>query len=189
MAIGEYRVIWSTPGGGTGYTVLHFSDGVSSDANAQTIANAVRAFFDSLKGLFPNEVSWSFDTEYLELNVDGTLEGVFAVSAPATVIGTDTSTYNRAAGVRIDWGTGEIVAGRRLVGRTFLVPTGAGAFDSNGLVTSANSAAIITAANTLRTAVSSIASLGVWSRTHAIFHDVASVSVPPKGAILTGRRD
>lgn len=189
MAVGEYRVIWSTPGGGTGYTVFHFADGVSSDANAQTIANAVRTFFDSLKGLFPNEVSWSFDTEYLELNVDGTLEGVFAVSAPAVVIGTDAGSYNRAAGIRIDWGTGEIVAGRRLVGRTFLVPTGAGAFDSNGLVTSANSTAVINAANALRTAVAGTAALGVWSRTHAHFAAAASVSVPPKGAILTGRRD
>lgn len=189
MALGEYRVIWSTPGGGTGYSVLHFADGVSSDANAQSIANAVRGFFDSIKGLFPNEVTWSFDSEYLELNVDGTLEGVFAVTPPAALAGTGAGTYNRAAGVRLDWGTGQIVAGRRLVGRTYLVPADAGAFDSNGLVTSANSAALIGAANALRTAVSGIAQLAVWSRTHQVVHAVSAVSVPSKGAILTGRRD
>jgi len=186
---GEYRAVWSTAGGGIGYTVFHFATTVDSNAEAQTIANAVRAFFQSLVGLFPNEVSINFESEYLNLAADGTLEAVFAVAPPAQVLGTDTSTYNRAAGVRVDWGTGQIVNGRRLTGRTYLVPVGAGAYDATGLVTSANATAILAAANTLISATASTAPLAVWSRTHQVSHVVTTPSVPSKGAILTGRRD
>ena len=185
---GEYRAIWSTPGGGTGYSVFHTTAMVST-SNAQTAANAIRAFFNTNAGLFPDEVQINFDSEFLELDVAGALLAVYPVTPPAQVVGTQSLSYNRAAGVRIDWGTGTIVAGRRLTGRTYLVPASIGAFDSNGLVTSASVTAITAAANTLITALNTVGNLGVWSRTHGVVHDVTTVSVPTKGAILTGRRD
>jgi hypothetical protein len=172
---GEYRAIWNTPGGGTGYSVFHTTDMVSS-SNAQAAANAIRAWFNTLVGLFPDEVSITFDTEVLELDVTGNLLAVYAVTPPAQVTGTQSTTYNRAAGIRVDWGTGVILSGRRLTGRTYLVPVSSGAFDANGLVTSATVSAIQAANSTLLTSLDLVGNLGVWSRT-------------TKGAILTGRRD
>ena len=185
---GEYRVIWSTPGGGTGYSVFHLQNMVST-SNAQIAANAFRAFFNTNAGLFPDEVSFTFDNEMLELDLAGNLLAVYPVTAPAAVVGTQTLSYNRAAGVRIDWGTGVIVGGRRLNGRTYLVPASIGAFDANGLVTSATQAAVAASCSTLLTALNAVGNLAVWSRTHAACHDVITASVPNKGAILRGRRD
>lgn len=185
---GEYRAIWTTPGGGTGYSVFHTTTMVST-SNAQSAANAIRAWFNTLVGLFPDEVTITFDTEFLELDVAGNLLNVYAVTPPSSVTGSQTASYNRAAGIRVDWGTGVILAGRRLTGRTYLVPASSGAFDSNGLVTSATVTAIQAANSTLLTALNTVGNLGVWSRTHSAVHDVTTSSVPTKGAILTGRRD
>lgn len=184
----QYRALWSTPGGGNGFTVLHFGD-CSSSGQATAIAGWVHTFFDALKGLFPNEVTFSFDDEVLQLDDAGTLTAVFAVTPPAAVVGINASTYNRAAGVRVDWQTGVIVAGHRLTGRTFLVPTTADVFDSNGLITSANQTVIATHAANLITNSSASNPLMVWSRAHATHSAVITASVPPKGAILRGRRD
>jgi hypothetical protein len=184
----EYRAVWSTAGGGTGYTVLHFQD-VVSNTEAQNTANAVRTFFNSLAGIFPDEVSITFDDEVLVKDLAGTLLSVWPVTPPASVAGINASTYNRAAGARIDWSTGHIVAGRRLTGRTYLVPAGSSVFDIAGLVTSANVTAMTNAATALITATSSIKPLVVWSRTHGVAWAASGVAVPTKGAILTGRRD
>lgn len=184
----QYRAIWSTPGGGTGYTVLHFQD-VANNTDAQDLANMVRVFFDSIKGVLPDDVTVTFDSEVLVLDLAGTLQTVWAVTPPASVSGINASTYNRAAGIRIDWSTGHIVAGRRLTGRTYLVPTGSSVFDAVGLVTSGNVTAVQTAAAALISSSSSNAPLVVWSRTHAVAWAADTASVPTKGAILRGRRD
>lgn len=185
---GEYRAIWATPGGGTGYSVFHTQNMVST-SNAQAAAAAFRAWFFTNRDLFPDEVSISFDSEFLELDVAGNLLAVYPVTPPAAVVGTQTAAYNRAAGIRVDWGTGVIVSGRRLTGRTYLVPTTTGAFDSNGQVNSGTVTAVQASNATLLTALNSVGNLAVWSRTHAAVHDVTSSSVPAGGAILRGRRD
>jgi hypothetical protein len=184
----EYRAIWSTPGGGTGYSVFHFQD-VVSNTQAQGLANAVRAFFLTVSGVIPDDCTVSFDSEVTVYTLGGVLTGVFPVTPPAPTPGLTNATFNRAAGVRIDWGTGHIVAGRRLTGRTYIVPAGAGAFDSTGLVNSANITALTNAGQALITACSSIQALVVWSKTHGIAWAIDTASVPTKGAILTGRRD
>jgi len=184
----EYRAIWNTPGGGVGYSVFHFDDAAST-SEAQTIANAVRQFFNALVGLFPDEVSITFDTEVLNLSLTGVLTGVFPVVPPGGVVGSQTLAYNRAAGLRVDWTTGAIVAGRRLTGRTYLVPASIGAFDSAGLVTVATVVAVQNAGNAMLAAVAATTPMVVWSRTHSTTAGVQASTVPNKGAILTGRRD
>jgi len=185
----QYRAIWNTAGGGTGYTVWHMMAPLADPADAQDIAVAIRAFYNSNAGLFPDEVSIVGDDEVLDLADDGTLLGVFPVSPSSPVVGTQTTAYNRAAGIRVDLATGEIVSGRRLNGRVFLVPASVGAFDANGLVNSATITAVNATMVTLRNALFTPAPLAVWSRTHQVTHPVISNSVPPKGAILRGRRD
>lgn len=186
---GEYRAIWSVPGGGIGYSVFH-SASFSLASNADDFADAIHDFFDTIDGLLPDDVQVNFDSEVLELNNDGTLNAVFPVTPGTVVNGGATGTFSRAAGARVDWATGQIVAGRRLTGRTYIVPLTAGSFDTEGVLTSAAIATMQGAANTL---ISTMASTGtplqVWSRTHAASHDVTSASVPQKGAILRGRRD
>jgi hypothetical protein len=184
----EYRAVWATQGGGTGYSVFHFQV-AGSPAVAATIASQVRTFFTGIAGFYPDDVNVTFDSEVLDMDEAGTLTAVHGVTPPAAVPGLNNTSYNRAAGLRIDWSTGHIVAGRRLTGRTFIVPAAASVFDTNGLVTSANVTAAITAGNALITASASNRPLVVWSRTHQVSWAVQTCSCPTKGAILTGRRD
>jgi hypothetical protein len=187
---GEYRLVWSTPGGGTGYSVFHTAAPTTA-AEAQSAASAFHTFAQTILSYMPNEVSIVGDTEYRVLNdVTGTLTGVFSVSGGTGGSGSDTANYNRAAGARIDWGTNTIVGGRRLRGRTYIVPLGTGAFDSNGLVSAAGIAALANAGANLVDDLDAVQRpLVVWSRVYGQTATVTNVQIPPKGAILTGRRD
>jgi hypothetical protein len=105
------------------------------------------------------------------------------------VNGSSTGAYSRPAGGRIDWATDTIVAGRRLTGRTYLVPFALSAFDTEGVITAANVSSLTTAALALITATGLNRPLRVWSRTHATSAVVSDASCPAAGAILRGRRD
>lgn len=185
----EYRAIWTVPGGGTGYTVLHAQD-VLSTGGATDFATNVRALFNALASLIPDEVQVNFDSEVINLNTSGTLTGVFPVTPPLEVDGTSTGTYNRAAGFRIDWNTDQIVAGHRLTGRSYFVPATSGVFDNEGQITGTSLTTIQNAANAYISAMTADSvDAVVWSRTHAVVHDVTTASVPSSGAILRSRRD
>lgn len=185
----QYRAIWSAPGGGTGYSVFH-ADVAGDSTDAQEFANAIREFFLDVQGLMPDDVSISFDSEVLNLSETGELVGVLPVTAPAAVVGSGTSGFSRATGARIDWSTGVIVSGRRLTGRTYIVPLESFCFDSSGLLTSIVQTNLLDAANGLLTALTTAGIvLKVWSRTHGQSAVVISASAPPKGAILRSRRD
>jgi hypothetical protein len=184
----QYRAIWTTPGGGTGYTVLHFLP-ATNGTFAQNIADDVHDFIADFSTNIPNDVSIQFDSEVLELTDAGVLTAVYPVTPGAQVNGSATGEFARAAGARLDWATDVIVAGRRLSGRTFMVPMAGSIFDTNGLLDSSIVTAFQTAANDFLSATATHKQLAVWSRTHATTAAVTSVSVPPQGAILRGRRD
>lgn len=137
----------------------------------------------------PDNTQINFDSEVLDLDVSGTLLAVWPVTPPAVVAGTLTTAFAQAQGARIDWSTSTIVAGRRLTGRTYVVPIASGGYTTDGVLTGATVTALQTAANAFITATSAGRPLRVWSRTHATDAVVASASVPLKGAILRGRRD
>lgn len=184
----QYRAVWSVPGGGTGYSVLHFTT-AGTAAAAQIIADNVRAYFESIKGLFPDDVSISYESEVLDLDDAGTLLAVWAVTPPSTTVGINAAVYSRAAGARVDWGTDTIVNGRRLAGRTYLVPLASVCFTTTGLLTTVNQAEIVTKSQAFITATGLNRPLRVWSRTHATSATASKASAPFQGAILRGRRD
>jgi hypothetical protein len=186
--VAEYRAIWTVPGGGTGYSVFHLND-PSDGTQAQLSAVAIRGFFSANIGLFPDDVTIEFDDEMRVLSNTGTLQSVWPIAPPASVTGTQTLNYSRAAGIRVNWLTGAIVGGRRLNGRTFLVPASSGAFDTVGQVNDATVTAVQGTAQDLIDDLDAQAGLVVWSRTHAFTAGVQSASVPKAGAILRGRRD
>lgn len=184
----QYKALWSTPGGGNGFTVLHFTT-AGSGGVAQQIAADTESFFDDFVGALPNDVTIDFDDEVLDLGEDGSLVAVYGVTPPTTVTGTGAGEFSRAAGARLDWQTGAIVGGRRFVGRTFLVPVHGSVWDVNGLLDSSFISAANTSCANFITATSANRPLRIWSRTHQVSHVVTSGSCPAKGAILRGRRD
>jgi hypothetical protein len=189
----EYRPLWNAGTANPGYTVLHGRDsglGTQQQA-AEALSQRARTFFNSLAGILPDNVQITFPTEVIERDTStGVLTGSYTVPAQAAVTGINASTFSWAAGVRVEWKTPAIVAGRRLRGRTFLVPAASNVFDTDGRITSANITALQNAANAyFSTGVFTNVQPAVWSTTHGILSDITSATVPVLGATMRSRRD
>ena len=187
----QYRVQWSGTTGGTGFSVLNARlSGAALGTGPQQFADNVRAFFLGLQFALPNEVVLSFNSEVLELDTStGQLLQVHPVTPPNNVAGSATGSYAHASGIRLDWLTPSVLNGRRLRGRTYLVPAASAVFDTSGRLTTTAQNNIKTAGNAYVADMENIGSAAVWSRTHGIIADVEEVGVSPLGAVLRSRRD
>lgn len=205
----QYRAIWNMPGG-PGYSVMHAREVDPSGASeiSQSFANAVRQLFTTYgtAGL-PDDLTITFDAEVLQINPsNGELEQVYAVTPPSAVTGTGTTGYARPSGARIDWATDAIVSGRRLRGRTYMVPILASGYESNGTLTSSvmtalnNAADAYLAAANIPTALSpAVWSRPVWNRDAdgrrttlarpGLLADITGRSVTDRVSVLRTRRD
>lgn len=199
--VGRVEAIWQNFIGAPGYSRFTF-DGPATVADAGAVTSKVRAFFAALTTLIPAGA-----TVQVQQNVPifdsqtGLLTNEIAASAaPAVVTGTGATTngYAGGAGAFIGWKTGNIWQGRRVQGRTFLVPLTAVA-ESNGSLTSGAISTITTAGNGLISP--STPAFGVWAKKFAPGSDgkpqqvdgsfflATAVSVPDKTGILRSRRD
>lgn len=130
----------------------------------------------------------------------GALTGVWTDGAPPAAITTSASgTYARGVGAQLRWRTSGIVAGRRVVGSTFLVPIQSLAFDTDGTLGPATVTGLLGPANTYLSAAPYAV---VWSRPFAgnpsatppkparsgSVHLITSVSVPDRPSWLVSRR-
>lgn len=189
----EYRVGWNVGGANPGVTVFHGrNDGVISDQDTiEELAARARAFFDAVKGLVPGAVTWTFPGEGIEMNTStGVLEDVYTFAPPASVTGTGAGNYGWPAGARVEWRTPAIVSGRRLRGRTFLVPITTNAMEANGTLSAGTITTMTNAANTFFSqSVFTDCAPCIWSRTHGILADITSALVPDEVAIMRSRRD
>lgn len=161
MAIlGRLNVAWQNWPGAPGLTQLYFDD----TSSMQTNADAVRAFFDAVKALLPSGLSITVPGSGDRIEAaDGTIQGSWSIATPpAVVTATGAGAYAGNAGAVIHWLTSGIVAGRRVRGRTFLVPTIATTFETNGSLTAGSITTMTTAANALITATTP--NMKVWSR-------------------------
>lgn len=187
--IAQYRAVWSVPGGGTGYNVFNMAAdaGVS---NPSSVASAFHAFYTAQRSLIPNDVSISFESEIRLLSdVDGALTGVSPVTPPVSVTGIFNAGWAGGAGYRFTWDTGAIIAGRRLRGRTYMVPAG-GAYENDGTLTSgAISTAVAAGAQLVDSLLLAGNPLAVWSRAGQTSAVVTLASVTDKTAVLRSRRD
>jgi hypothetical protein len=193
------KMRWSGFTGGPGYSVFHmrdFNDLTPVDLTAVNSAlGKVQAFANGIKGVIAHPVTLQVlnDVEIIE-DTTGQLEEVATGTALAAVASTaPTSSYSGATGAVITWRTDGVRNGRRIRGRSFLVPIAGGAYESNGTL----SAATIT---TLGTAASAFidpagdGDLGVYARptgpgaTDGEWTVVKSFSVPDMAAVLRSRR-
>ena len=184
----QYVVRWSGGRIGSGATVLNFVS-IAGGSAAQSIADATKAFIDARKASFPNEVTFTFSNEVLELASDGTLIQVYNVTPPAAVVGTGATEWVNGSGRMVRLTTGSVVAGRRLVGRVFLVPS-LGISNTDGNVSAGTITADKAALVNLMAAVSASGShLAVWSRTHALVAQVTSADTVSRPTTLRTRND
>lgn len=184
----EYVVRWSGGRIGSGASVFHFA-ATASPTVAQAAATAIDAFFFAIRAQIPAGITLRGDAEVRVLNADGTLENVLTVTPGAAILGTGTGAWANGIGGMVRWNTASVVNGRRLIGRTFIVPLRSGAFTSGELGGTAL-AEIQAAATALVGAMSGAsAALQVWSRTNATVSEVISAQVPTRPSGLRTRND
>jgi len=177
---------------GTGFTNFFFSTGAGT---AQLAADAMRAFLSSAYsagGKLPNGCLITFPTVVDTIEAtNGQLTSNTPITAPVQITGSDTGPYAAVAGACVTWRTGDFVGGKRVRGRTFLVPMGALGFQNNGTLDDPTVSGISTAASTL---VAATPEFVIWRRPSSSAaadgstHLVAAATISDKAAYLTSRR-
>ena len=151
----------------------------------------IRSFFSAFSTIIPAGATLQVEGEGDIINdATGTLTGAWSATQPAAINCSGAGNYSGSTGAVVHWFTNGVVRGRRVRGRTFLVPLVASAYDTNGSLSSSAISSITTAADGL------IAAAGitpaVWSRptgfaSGAAF-EVVSSRVPDLAVVLRSRR-
>lgn len=173
---------------GNAVSVLHW-DG--SDNAAPPVA-AVSAAFEAAKALFPVNlhiiVPGSGDT--IE-DTTGELTDVWTASGGDDIEGTGAYGTAAGAGACIGWTTGGIINGRKLRGRTFIVPIHTMNYDDDGTLAPSSMVVLNGLANALQAA----GPLAIWHRPTTVggsdgnSYGVIANKVRDKVAFLSSRRD
>lgn len=180
-------VTWQSWPGAPGITQLYLTGGID-----QAAVDAIRAYFNALVTLLPSglviQVPSSGDT--LD-DASGNINGAWSVAVtPTNVVGTGSGAYAGNAGAVTHWLTGDVVNGRRVRGRTFLVPLVSTAYDTAGSISTAALSTLQTAANGLVTAIDP--NFAVWHRPTQFAagssHSIISARVPDLAVSLRSRR-
>lgn len=186
---------WAGFIGAPGYTNMHFLDpDPISQAGLDQTALRLHNFWDAMEAHLPGPVTITLPNILEELDTaTGELIAEHPFEPGTLIDGTGSSVFAAAAGACINWNTVGIVNGRRLRGRTFIVPLQASSFEADGTLTSTVRTALITAGNALADASIGI-DLAVWHRPSPGGSDgaaagVTTCTVNDRGAVLRSRRD
>lgn len=179
-------VAWQNWPGAPGVTQMFLLNPPS-----QGNVDAIRTFFNALVTLLPSGLTIQVPSSGDVISEsDGTITGAWSVgSTPAVVTGTAVASYAGNAGAVVHWLTAGVVVGRRVRGRTFLVPL-VSAYDTSGSLSSGALSTISTAAAAYVTGQGGVAV--VWSRPapgrSGSLHSITSSRVPDLAVSLRSRR-
>ena len=199
----KVKARWSGFVGSPGWTNFYFrlDDGdFHTQQTATDAAARVSTFFTAVKDKFTTAVTVSIqpDVEVIE-DTTGEMTSVFGITTPAAIVGSNTiATFSGPTGAVVTWRTNSVHNGRRVRGRTFLVPTSTAVFQNDGTLDTAHRTALQTAADALASATGS-PDLGIWARPKKLpdgtvtapgaWYPVSSATVPDLAAVLRSRRD
>lgn len=152
----------------------------------------LHTFFNAITTWLPTSVHISFPSVGDSYNdTTGALTGSWTASSNADVVGGSLDSYAAPAGAVVNWNTAGIVNGRRVRGRTFIVPVARNGYDTDGTLSAAFVSALDLAASDLVT--NSAGGLLVWHRpvggVGGSAHSVTGHRVRDKIAVLRSRRD
>lgn len=185
----QYTVRWIGGRIGQGASVFHF-ESIASGSAAGALATAVRGLFDARKADFSQDITWQFDSEVLELDNAGNLQASYPVATPAAITGSSTGAYTSGSGIVVRHNTGVILGGKRILGRTFMVPTMGATFDTNGDVSGTSIGFFNTAFTNFNTACAATgANFAVWSKANTATVPVLNSTTQPRPARLSSRND
>lgn len=184
---------WSGFTGAPGYSTFYFAGGGGLISDAQQVADRVRGAFDTVKGIFPGSVKVAISPEVSVVDAaTGVASAIRTITPGAVVAGSGTGNYSAASGAVVTWRTSDLRFGRRILGRTFLVPLAQGAYDADGTLSAPGMVNLNNFATALR-GVDFDSEFGIWSRPRngsgGVFASVDGHTVRDKVAVLRSRRD
>lgn len=193
------KVSWNGFVGGPGYTNLYFEPVPESDTITQPVVDnavtKVQTFLTAWRQWLPPIVTTGVDATVEELDeVNGELMGFWSATVTAAAGGTGGTAFASVAGACISWGTQGVRNGRRVRGRTFMVPLAGSAYDTDGTIHGTHLPVMRTAANALHGDAGG-ARLVIWARPNTLLpidggaYDVITASISDKVAVLSSRRD
>lgn len=200
--VDRVQVGWSGFQGGPGVSTFYVTDGAAS-------LTAIRSFFVACAGNLPADVRIAVPSSGDILDpISGLITGGWTGTGSAPVPGTASGGYSAASGVLVRWETGQIRRGRRVRGRTFLVPTAANTQEDDGTLLAAAQSAIQAGASALVTSLATnlfvlqrhFPGSPSWTDVRGKVHSAKAVRsgeaiavttavVPDKLVILRSRRD
>jgi len=159
MTMNRCRVVWSNWPGAPGYSNFYIGTSITDHT-------PIRTFFAALSAYVPAAVTFTVPTTGDQISeATGAITGSYSATvtggAVTGAVG-NTGAYPGMAGAQVQWLTSLIIAGRRPMGKTFVVPGYNTLFDANGSLATAANAAILAAATALISALSG--ELKVWAR-------------------------
>lgn len=200
MTVGRLQFDWSGYSGAPGLTQLYFTGpdslggGVLSQAIVDGFATSAHAFMDSLANHMPSTVSITMRTEVEEIDVaTGVLQSIYDTPAKTVIQGNGVGSYSGASGACITWATDGIKAGRRIQGRTFVVPLEGSSYEGDGTLSATTIADYNSAVGLFLDAVEAANPFVIYSRPGLTGPGqtarAVSGRIRDKAAVLRGRRD
>lgn len=193
-ALNRVRVAWSNWPGAPGVSTFYLSP-------ATTNLAPLKAFFDTVKTLTPNGLTTDVpNTGDIIDTGTGHITGAWTGSGGGTSIsGVTASGYSAVSGALVRWITDGLLNGRRLVGRTYLVPLAGLTQATDGSLQTTTQATLVAAGSTLITAYGT--SLRVYGPPRdagtlkpddpgkaALDASVIACQVPDMAAVMRSRR-
>lgn len=168
--------------------------GALTAAEATTAAANWKTFLNSIAAVMPTGSSISFDTTVGLYDDLGAQTGEVTISnPPAAINGSSAVAYAGGAGAVVNWVTNSFHLGRKVRGRTFLVPLTSAAFATDGTLAPAIQGGIQTAGaqfavSSPQPIISSVKTApgGVTS---GFVSNIIGATVPDRSAVLRSRRD
>jgi len=185
MTVDRVRIAITGGPGGNGVTTLYFKEGPVAQP-------AVVDFAEGLANDLPNDCQLLVSNFGDTINQEtGEIVGTWTGGTTTAFVGLQSGAWTAGVGFRVQWRTAGIVAGRRVVGKSFLVPKASSCFDTSGAPTTTSLGGTGTIAQALID--DTPGNMVVWSRPSGSrlgsIHNVVEPFVPPQGAFLRTRRE
>lgn len=193
MAYSQLTARYNGFTGAPGWIRMKFL-GALNVGDANTAAANFRTFLNSVAAQIPTGAQITFDSAVAIYDDDGTQTGEITLTViPNAVTGSSAVVYAGGTGAVVNWTTGAFHLGRKVRGRTFLVPLTSAAFQTDGTLAAAVQGSIQANAQTFATSSPTPVILsqketagGGMSSLVAV---VSGATVPDRSAVLRSRRD
>lgn len=194
MSLFRVKARWSGFTGSPGWSVFHFdAPDDAAGPTAQACADAVRSLAYTWRTHIPSIVTINVESSVERIDTPtGQMIDITDVTAPLAVTGTATGNFSAASGACIQWITAGVRNGRRVRGRTFVVPMAATGYDAAGTLSTGALSDLQGGATAF---ANDFAGAVVYGRPTApgasdgVAYDIASGRVVDKVAVLRSRRD